>query len=93
MLWFIETFVFAGPCSFQAISSTECPCSDPHDILNDDYLDYYDDSGCRIDVVCNQFMNYGDLCEADKPLPDGNSHFDIDNCPGNYDIFKCIKGN
>ena len=45
-----------------------------------------------MDVVCNQFMNYGDLCEADGPLPDGNSNFDIDNCPGKYDIFKCVKG-
>ena len=83
---------FAEPCSFQAVSSTECPCSDHHGYNNDDYLDQYDYSGCRIDVVCNQFMNYGDLCEADGPLPDGNSNFDIDNCPGKYDIFKCVKG-
>ena len=83
---------FTGACLFQAISSTECPCSDPHDYLNDDYYDYADDSGCRIDVDCNHGMNDGDLCEADGPLPDGNSNFDIDNCPGQYDIFKCVKG-
>ena len=83
---------FAGSCSFQAVSSTECPCSDHNDAYNDDYYDDSDDSGCRIDGVCNQFMNYGDICEADGPLPDGNSNFDIDNCPGKYDIFKCIKG-
>ena len=37
-------------------------------------------------------MNQGDLCEADGPLPDGNNNYDIDNCPGKYDIFKCVKG-
>ena len=92
MLRFILIVVFAETCSFKAIASTECPCSDPHDYYDDDYQDYNDDSGCRIDVVCNQVMNHGDLCEADGPLPDGNSNFNVNNCPGNYDIFKCVIG-
>ena len=88
---------FSGACSFQAISLEECPCSDgmPYSEgygLNDDYMDYRDDSGCRIEVDCNQILNYGDLCEADDTLPDGNYNFDIDNCPGNYDVFKCVNG-
>ena len=88
----MKPLFFAGLCSFQAISPTECPCSDPHFLAHDDSYEDLDDSGCRIDIVCDHGMNDGDLCEADGPLPDGNSNFDIDNCPGKYDIFKCIKG-
>ena len=80
------------PCSFEAVSSSECPCSDADDLVNDDYYEEYDDSGCRIDVSCDESMNHNEYCEADGPLPDGNSNYDIDNCPGNYDIFKCVKG-
>ena len=82
-------------CSFEVITSSECPCTDDekHNYYHDDYYDNYDFSGCRPDFVCNQTintLNNGDLCEADGPLLDGNNHFDIDNCPGNYDIFKCV---
>ena len=80
------------PCSFEAVSPSECPCSDADDYLNDDYYEEYDNSGCRIDVSCDDSMNYNEYCEADGPLPDGNNNYDIDNCPGNYDIFKCVKG-
>ena len=59
------------------------------DYYNDDYYDNLDDSGCRIVVACNNDMNENEFCEADGPLPDGNSHFEINNCLGNYDIFKC----
>lgn len=84
-------------CSFEAISSSECPCADDetHEYYHDEYFDYEDDSGCRPDVGCNQTyntVNNGDLCEADGPLLDNNSQFDINNCPGNYDIFKCVIG-
>ena len=41
---------------------------------------------------CRSNMNHGELCEADKTLPDGNSNYNINNC-GNYDVFKCVKGN
>lgn len=37
-------------------------------------------------------MSPNNLCEADKILPDGNVHFQINNCPGNYDIFRYIPG-
>ena len=38
-------------------------------------------------------MNNNEMCEADKPLPDGNQNYDVNNCPPRNDIFKCIKGN
>ena len=37
-------------------------------------------------------MSPHDLCEADKTLPDGNANYDIDNCPGRYDVFRYIRG-
>ena len=40
---------------------------------------------------CHKGMTSDELCEADKPLPDGNSNFEINNC-GNYDVFKCSRG-
>ena len=43
-------------------------------------------------MTCNHHMNHDDLCEADAALPGENGPFEIDNCPGNYDIFKCVKG-
>ena len=36
-------------------------------------------------------MANGDLCEADEPLPDGTTNYDVNNCPGNFDVFKCKK--
>ena len=85
-------------CSFEKISSDDCPCTDDetHDYgYHDDYYDKWDDSGCRPEVVCDQNINAvknGDLCEAEGPLLDGNDEFEINNCPGNYDIFKCVTG-
>ena len=73
-----NTFLFLG-CSFVAIASDECPCSDD------------DDSGCNL-ADCSYGMRYDDLCEADLLLPDLSSKMDIDNCPGDYDIFKCVWG-
>ena len=35
-------------------------------------------------------MKNGELCQADRTLPDGNVQFDINNC-GNYDVFVCKK--
>jgi len=36
---------------------------------------------------CSENMSPGELCEADRRLPNGNDH-DIDNCPGRYDVFR-----
>ena len=33
-----------------------------------------------------------EMCEADQSLPGDNNQYDINNCPGNYDIFKCVRG-
>ena len=88
----IYSLFLLGSCSFQAVSSSECPCSDADEYYNDDYYEDYDYSGCRIAFSCSHSMNHNDLCEADGPLPDGNTNFDINNCPGNYDVFKCVKG-
>jgi len=38
-------------------------------------------------LECSTNMSEGDLCEADKALPDGNSVYNINNC-GAYDVFK-----
>jgi len=36
---------------------------------------------------CHQDMVVGELCEADKPLPNGSQSFDINNC-GPFDVFR-----
>ena len=40
---------------------------------------------------CSMAMENDQFCEADKTLPDGNVHFDINNCD-TYDVFVCAKG-
>ena len=66
-------------CSFVPVEEHSCPCTDD------------DDSGCDL-PDCSYAMENGDLCEADLLLPDLSSKMDIDNCPGDYDIFKCVRG-
>merc|ERR1711953_420780 len=41
---------------------------------------------------CTDQTACGDLCEADQPLPDGNTNFDIDNCDRGYDVFQKTCG-
>ena len=72
-----------------ALPSNECPCT------NADYPDY---QGCDL-AECDPSMSNNELCEADKPLPDGNSTWDVNNCPNSFelsqlsfDVFKCVKG-
>ena len=40
-------------------------------------------------------MAHGELCEADDTLPDGQTNYDVDNCPpggsGAYDVFRCNR--
>ena len=63
-------------CTFVAIPSSECPCT------------IADDSGCDL-PKCSPIANANSLCEADGILPDGNSNYDVNNCPGGYEVFKC----
>ena len=67
------------PCKFVAVPKSQCPCSDT------------DDTGCNISE-CSPTLDFDALCEADAVLPDGNSTFEIGNCPGGYDVFKCSPG-
>merc|ERR1711953_555685 len=41
---------------------------------------------CTAQTVC------GDLCEADQPLPDGNTNYEINNCGSGYDVFQKTCG-
>jgi len=67
-------------CSFEALSSNECPSN----------------LGPLIDIECTSDMAHGELCEADDTLPDGQTNYDIDNCggigSGGYDVFRCNRG-
>ena len=78
----VESYRIGGPLDsqFVAVSEEDCPCSDK------------DDSGCKSLPECLSIMNENDLCEADQKLPDGNDYYDVNNCPGNYDIFRKNEG-
>ena len=65
---------------FTAVSEADCPCTNQ------------DKSGCRYLPKCVMSMKENDLCEADQKLPDGNDYYDVNNCPGNYDIFRKNEG-
>ena len=68
--------ILLDACFFEPLQlSSECP------------------SNTKISALpeCTSNMAHGSLCEADLPLPDGNSNFDVDNC-GAYDVFRCRKG-
>ena len=41
---------------------------------------------------CTHNVATGTLCEADQPLPDGTTTYDVNNC-GAYDVFECKRGN
>ena len=66
-----------------AVAQTDCPCS---------YSDS-DDSACRHLPRCSYNMNKDDLCRAGgKTLPDGNENHDVNNCRGNFDVFRIETG-
>ena len=86
------------PCLFKAISISECPCTDADITSSDDdywlrWLDYSDedDTGCAA-AKCHNSMFTNAICDAYGRLPDGNRNFEIDNCPGNNNVFKCVRG-
>ena len=64
---------------FVALTLNECPCTKSNT------------QGCDL-AECHPNMSNNQMCEANKPLPDGNSDYNIGNCPGAYDVFKCVKG-
>ena len=37
-------------------------------------------------------MTVDSLCEANNKLPDNNTNYDVNNCPGDSDIFKYKGG-
>ena len=41
---------------------------------------------------CSYDMAINDLCEANKKLPDDNTNFDVNNCPGDSDVFRYKGG-
>jgi len=41
---------------------------------------------------CTDQTACGGLCEADRPLPDGNTNYNINNCAGGYDVFQKLCG-
>ena len=66
---------FLVACTFEEIPSSDCPS-------NSDSSDLPE---------CASNMAPGSLCQADLPLPDGNSNYDVNNCDG-HDVFQCEQG-
>ena len=71
------TYLFAG-LEFAAVSVAECPCTES------------DNTGCDL-LECSSCMALNALCEADQALPDGTLFWEVNQCPGTYDVFKCIR--
>ena len=71
--------MISGSGPFVSIPRQECPCNET------------DTSGCNLSE-CSNGIEENDLCEADKSLPGGTSTYDVDNCPGGYDVFRRVPG-
>ena len=65
---------------FTPVGDKDCPCSSNQDSFCNDFPE------------CSYGMTVNDLCEADRALPDGNTNYNIDNCPGGHDIFRYVGG-
>eukprot|EP00494_Astrolonche_serrata_P023607 UN23865 len=61
-------------CYFEPVDENECPCTDS------------DRSGCDLSD-CTSSTLPGELCEADRKLPDGQLEYRINNCWGS-DVFR-----
>ena len=68
------------PADFVAVPANECPCTNA------------DTSGCDLQE-CSYSMSINALCEADQTLPDGNTNWETDQCPGTYDVYRFTGGN
>ena len=66
--------------NFEQVSEDDCPCSDK------------DLSACHNLPECSYDMTVDSLCEANNKLPDNNTNYDVNNCPGDSDIFKYKGG-
>ena len=64
---------------FVPVSESMCPCTEQST------------DGCKL-PECSSSMSSEELCEADSPLPGGSLDYNVNNCPGNYDVFECVKG-
>ena len=62
------------------VNAYDCPCTD-QDTRK---------IGCDL-AECSSNTKLNALCEADRTLPDGNPDYDVDNCPGTYDVFRRIN--
>ena len=49
-------------------------------------------SRCHNLPECSYDMTINNLCEANKKLPDNNPNYDVNNCPGDSDVFKYKGG-
>lgn len=59
-------------CDWVPIEESDCPADDGSNLKD-----------CNV-VEATE----GALCEADKPLPNGNKYFQVDNCGLNFDVFR-----
>lgn len=62
-------------CRWEPVPTDHCPPNDYNQLRNMEE--------CTLD------MRVGELCEADRALPDGNSDFNINNC-GAFDVFRVV---
>lgn len=66
--------------NFEQVSKDKCPCNDT------------DVSVCHNLPECSYDMTINELCEANNKLPDNNKEYDVNNCPGDSDVFKYKGG-
>ena len=60
------------------VNTVECPCTDQ------------DISGCDL-PRCSSNTYLNSLCEANDDLPDGNTNYNVKNCPRGHNVFERIK--
>ena len=77
----ITIYISLDP-DFVEISAAECPCA------------FDDRSGCEDLPKCSYTLIKNDLCLAKETLPDGNGHYDVNNCGYifGYDVFRFVGG-
>ena len=61
-----------------AIPTSDCPCN------------VTDTSACEL-RNCSSRMEHNTLCSAHTILPDGNDNYNVNNCPGANNVFRCAQ--